>query len=161
MLFPSSAGTNPFVSGFAETWDEQPAAQRHHHFSEARTISPDPEVVARSGWRAMPCRFHSPENGVRNYERYDGREWRSSRSLRLRWLDSADGRFSIARPLGFSRKMTIQQRTSRDQRSSLTKLFLPVGTHSIHGFNSIMGSSMAGLFMAPAEPGGSVTTTCR
>jgi transglutaminase-like putative cysteine protease len=160
MLFPILPRVrNPFVSGFAGDLGRATSGISDTiNFSEARTISPDPEVVARVWMARDAVPFFTPLRlRVRNYERYDGREWRSSRYLRLKWIDSADGRFGIARPQGFSRKMTIQQRTSRDQRSSLTKLFLPVGTHSIHGFNSIMGSSVAGLFMAPAEPGGSVT----
>src|SRR5688500_19441535 len=93
---------------------------------------------------------------VRTYQRYDGREWRASRALRLGWMESARGEFVIARPISFSREVRIEQRASQRSRSAFSLLYLPVGTHTIRGFGSLMGNRVTQTFMAHTDSRGMV-----
>lgn len=161
LLFPVLPRVrSPFVSGFAGNLAQATSGISDSiDFSQTRTISPDPEVVARVWMARDAVAFFAPVRlRVRTYERFDGREWKAAQRLRLKWSDGQQGRFAVARPEGFSRRVIVQQKSTREAwRSAYTRLFLPVGTHTVSGIPSMLSDASANVFMTPADPRGSVT----
>ena len=97
-------------------------------FNQQREILPDPTVVSRvwMGREAIP--FFTPLR-LRGtlYERFAGNRWLAGRRD-FTPLPSRDGVTQIARPAGFDRRATVQQRLVTRGR-----LLLPVGTWEVDG----------------------------
>lgn len=157
MFFPMLPRVrNPFVSGLSGNLAQASTGISDSiDFNEARSISPDGDVVSRVWMSRDALTLLTPLRlRVRTYERYDGREWRSARRPRLRWLDISRGQFLTARAEGFSREVKIQQRASQPYRSAYSMLYLPVGTFAVRGFDSLQGNRASQVFMAHADSGG-------
>jgi protein-glutamine gamma-glutamyltransferase len=121
-LVPGLIGSNASSTGLSDTIN----------FNEQRSINPDPTVVSRiwMGQEAVP--FFTPlrlRGAV--YERFRNNEWLPGRHD-FSPLDARDGAVQIARPAGFDRRATVQQRPILGGR-----LFLPVGTFEIIGLSQI------------------------
>jgi len=120
---------NPLVQGIAGTLTNATTGLSSTiDFNHERTSTPDPTVVARvwMGQEAIP--FFTPVR-LRGavYDRFHNNQWLQSPgdSRELRERNSA---FAIARPIGFTRSATVQQRFVRQ-----TRLFVPTGAYSIGG----------------------------
>jgi protein-glutamine gamma-glutamyltransferase len=111
-------------------------------FNEQREILPDPTVVSRvwMGPDAMP--FFSPLR-LRGtiYERFGGNKWLQGRR-EYAPLTAREGVTQIARPIGFDRKATVQQRLVTGGR-----LFLPAGTWQVDGPPQIYEGPTRDIFM--------------
>ncbi|HUF17668.1 MAG TPA: DUF3488 and transglutaminase-like domain-containing protein [Thermoanaerobaculia bacterium] len=122
------------------------------NFEEARTISPDSQVVARvwMGREAVP--FFTPLR-LRGtvYDAFRNGEWRSGSGRRLRAARGKLGVHQIARPVGVRSAATIQQVPSPEQR-----LLLPSGTYVVSGVPEIFAESRSGLYRLSAHSGGSL-----
>lgn len=131
LLFPLLPRVrNPLVQGLAAALgNTSTGLSESIDFNRERTSTPDPAVVARVSMGAEAIPFFTPLR-LRGtvYDRYDVSQWRQSRGD-LRELRAApNGYFRIARPIGFTRGATVQERFLRNSR-----LFLPVGTYSVRG----------------------------
>ena len=111
-------------------------------FNEAREILPDSTVVSRvwMGREAIP--FFTPLR-LRGtvYERFGGNRWMPGRRD-FTPLPSHDGVTQIARPVGFDRRATVQQRLVTRGR-----LLLPVGTWEVDGPGPIYEAPTRDTFM--------------
>lgn len=111
-------------------------------FNRSRTSTPDAAVVARvwMGPEALP--FFTPlrlRGAV--YDAYSNNEWRQTRSD-LREVRPRRGAFRIAKPVGFTRGATVQQRMVRNSR-----LFLPSGTYAVSGLPQMFEGGTNGAYM--------------
>lgn len=122
------------------------------NFDQARTISPDPQVVARvwMGREAVP--FFTPLR-LRGtvYDAFRNGEWRSGGGRRLRPTRGKRGVIQIARPVGVRSTATIQQVPSPEQR-----LLLPSGTFVVSGVPEIYAESRSGLYRLSGHSGGTL-----
>lgn len=160
MLFPVLPRVrSPFVSGFTGSLGQSATGiSESIDFTEARSISPDPEVIARVAMAREAVPFFTPLRlRVRTYQRFENGEWRSGRGVRAGWLEADQGSVTVARPVGFSRPANIQQKSTREQRAAFTRLFLPVGTHTIIGLHTVLGNPSAAQFHTAADPRGWVS----
>ncbi|MEK6375137.1 MAG: transglutaminaseTgpA domain-containing protein [Acidobacteriota bacterium] len=111
-------------------------------FNEQREILPDATVVSRvwMGPDAMP--FFTPLR-LRGtlYERFGGNKWLQGRRD-FAPLPAREGATQIARPVGFDRRATIQQRLVTGGR-----LFLPAGTWQVDGPQQIYEGPTRDTFM--------------
>ena len=118
-LLPGVAGPlGQTTTGLSDTID----------FSHERSISPDSTVVARVWMGADAVPFFTPlrvRGAIYDMLRHD--KW-GQRKHQFALMDTRDGVTTIARPAGFTRRATVQQRYVFG-----TRLFLPVGTYAIAG----------------------------
>lgn len=143
----------PMVRGMGTSLDKAATGLSDTiNFNETRTISPDPQVVARIwiGREAMP--FFTPLRlrGV-VYDAFRDGEWRSGSGRRLRPARGKLGVFRIAEPVGITTNAKVQQMSSPEQR-----LLLPAGTYVISGISETFGESRSGLYRLSAHAGGSL-----
>lgn len=132
LLFPLLPRVrNPFVQGMAGALTNATTGLSESiDFNRERSSTPDATVVARiwMGQESIP--FFTPlrlRGAV--YDRFWHNEWRQTHTRTMRQVRRrASDTYEIARPLGFSRPMLVQQRFVRG-----TVLFLPVGTWSVAG----------------------------
>jgi len=132
------------ATGLSETID----------FSHERTIAPDSTVVARvwMGQEAVPLFTPLRLRGA-IYDRFVRNEWRQPRGIGYREVPrSGMGTFRIAKPAGFSRSATVQQRLVKG-----TKLFLPAGTYAVSGVTSLWEGPIAGIY-STYQPRSDVST---
>lgn len=112
-------------------------------FNQQREISPDSTVVSRvwMGQEAIP--FFTPLRlrGVL-YDRFDANRWLQGRRD-FAPIPSREGATQIARPIGFTRRATVQQRFVKG-----TRLFLPVGTWEVDGVSQVVEGPTRDIFMA-------------
>lgn len=130
LLFPVVPRVrNPFVQGIAGTLTNATTGLSSTiDFNHERTSTPDPTVVARvwMGQEAIP--FFTPlrlRGAV--YDRFHNNQWLQTPGEAREFPERA-GVFAIARPVGFKRSATVQQRFVRQ-----TRLFVPTGTYAISG----------------------------
>ncbi len=133
-LFPVIPRTrNPLVQGVSGALTNAATGlSTTIDFSQQRTSTPDPAVVARvwMGPDALP--FFTPLRLRANvYDRYIGHVWLQS-SRGYRDIASRDGFFRIARPVGYMRGARMQQRFVRTGR-----LYLPTGTYGLTGLVAV------------------------
>jgi transglutaminase-like putative cysteine protease len=76
------------------------------------------------------------------YDRFSGNKWLQGRRD-FAPLRSREGATQIARPVGFTRRATVQQRFVKSSR-----LFLPVGTWEVDGVSQIVEGPTRDIFMA-------------
>ncbi len=119
------------------------------NFDETRTISPDPQVVARVWMRQESVLFFTPLR-LRGtvYDSFRDGEWRGGTDRRLRAARGKLGTFYVARPVGVRASATIQQVRSPEQR-----LLLPSGTFVVSGVPEIFEESRSGLYRLSAHSG--------
>jgi transglutaminase-like putative cysteine protease len=103
------------------------------NLNEPRTIASDATVVSRvwMGPEAIP--FFTPlrlKGTV--YERFTNNTWRQGRYTFVP-IDSVEGNARVARPEGFTRRASVQQRFPVGNR-----LFLPVGTYQVSGAGQVV-----------------------
>ena len=117
-----AASSNRASTGLSDTID----------FNRPRNIEADPTVVSRvwMGQEAIP--FFTPLRlrGV-VYERFRDNEWLPGRH-EYRPLESRNGATRLARPSGFTRRATVQQRFLSGSR-----LIMPVGTYEVIGIPQV------------------------
>ncbi|HEX7677474.1 MAG TPA: DUF3488 domain-containing protein, partial [Thermoanaerobaculia bacterium] len=102
------------------------------NLNEPRSISSDASVVSRVWMVPETIPFFTPLRLKGTiYERFTDNTWLQGRRDFIP-LDSSDGRTAIARPAGFTRKASVQQRFTIGSR-----LFLPVGTYEVNGTGQI------------------------
>lgn len=97
-------------------------------FNRERSSSPDPTVVARVWINTADIPFFTPirlRGAV--YDRFSRNQWLQS-ATGFRELRSRDGVYTIARPIGFKRAITVQQHLM-----SNTRLYLPDGAYAVTG----------------------------
>lgn len=100
-------------------------------FTQDRTSTPDPTVVARVWMRRESVPLFTPLRlRGRLYSQYVGGEWRQERS-EFREVPLRRGTYNIARPSGFTASASIQQRFTRG------RLFLPTGTYAVSGLSNV------------------------
>lgn len=145
LLFPLLPRVrNPLVQGVAGALTNATTGLSETiDFSRERSIVPDATVVARvwMGQEAVP--FFTPLR-LRGtvYDRYSRNEWRQTRGIGFHEVprQSAD-RFRLARPAGFTREATVQQRVVKGSR-----LFLPTTTYAISGINTLWEGPVEGAY---------------
>jgi len=119
---------NPVVQGFVNPLVNTTGLADSIDFNQSRASTPDPMVVARvwMGQEAIP--FFTPLRlRAVVYDSYRNNTWLQTRS-EFRELPMRRGSFRIARPVGFTRSATVQQRLIKSSR-----LFLPDGTYAVAG----------------------------
>jgi transglutaminase-like putative cysteine protease len=102
-------------------------------FSEARTSSPDPAIVARVWMSPDAIPFFTPlrlRGAV--YDSYSGSSWLQT-SSRMQVIRRENGVHRIARPLGFGRAARVQQTLGR----AGSRLYIPAGTYALGGLPSL------------------------
>lgn len=145
LLFPILPRVrNPLVQGMAGALtNASTGLSETIDFSHERSISPDSSVVARvwMGQEAVP--FFTPLR-LRGtvYDRFARNEWRQTRGIGFREVPRSVGdTFRIARPVGFTRGATVQQRLVKG-----TRLFLPTTTYAISGVGSLWEGPVEGAY---------------
>ncbi len=111
------------------------------NLNEPRSISSDATVVSRvwMGPEAIP--FFTPLRLKGTiYERFTNNKWLQGRRDFVP-LDGSDGTTRIARPEGFTRKATVQQRFPMGSR-----LLLPAGTYQVSGAGQIAEGPTRDIF---------------
>jgi protein-glutamine gamma-glutamyltransferase len=134
---------NPLVPGMASALGSASTGLSESiDFNEQREILPDATVVSRvwMGPDAIP--FFTPLR-LRGtlYERFAGNKWLQGRRD-FAPLPTREGATQIARPIGFGRKVTVQQRLVNGSR-----LFLPVGTWEVDGPAQLYEGPTRDIFM--------------
>jgi transglutaminase-like putative cysteine protease len=159
VLFPIMPRVrNPLVHGIAGTLTNATTGLSSTiDFNHERTSTPDPTVVARvwMGPEAVP--FFAPVR-LRGavYDRFHNNQWLQSRGD-AHEIRERDGAFAIARPIGFRRSATVQQRFIRQNR-----LYIPTGTYAISGLPVLFSGPLReelSTLQPPTGSGDSVTFT--
>ena len=125
---------NPLLPGIAGSLDKAATGLSDSiNLNEPRSIASDTTVVSRvwMGQDAIP--FFTPlrlKGTV--YERFANNTWSQGR-YHFASLDGNDGTVRVARPEGFTRRASVQQRFPVGNR-----LFLPVGTYQVSGAGQIV-----------------------
>jgi hypothetical protein len=102
------------------------------NLNETRTISSDATVVSRVWMGQETIPFFTPLRLKGTiYERFANNTWTQGRRDFIP-LDGSDGVTRVARPEGFTRKASVQQRFPVGSR-----LLLPVGTYEVSGAGQI------------------------
>jgi hypothetical protein len=102
------------------------------NLNETRTISGDATVVSRVWMGQETIPFFTPLRLKGTiYERFANNTWSQGRRDFIP-LDGSDGTTRVARPEGFTRKASVQQRFPVGSR-----LLLPVGTYEVSGAGQI------------------------
>ena len=111
-------------------------------FNEQREILPDATVVSRVWMGADTMPFFTPLR-LRGtlYERFGANKWQQGRRD-FAPLPAREGATQIARPVGFNRRATVQQRLVKGGR-----LFLPVGTWEVDGPQQLYEGPTRDTFM--------------
>lgn len=97
-------------------------------FNRERSSTPDPAVVARIWIPPDAVPFFTPirlRGAV--YDRFSRNQWLQS-ATGFRELRSRDGVYRVARPIGLTRVITVQQHLLNNAR-----LYLPAGTYAVSG----------------------------
>lgn len=148
MLFPViPRARSPFVRGLTGALPGTATGLSDSiDFSVARTISPDPEVVARVWMARDAMPFFTPLRLRGNvYDAYEGERWVAGGERISHPVANNEGTFEIAGPLGFTREATIQQRATEEG-----KLYLPRGTYSVAGVPNVIEWPTYGIFRSYA-----------
>jgi transglutaminase-like putative cysteine protease len=102
------------------------------NLNEPRSISSDATVVSRVWMGQETIPFFTPLRLKGTiYERFANNTWMQGRRDFIP-LDNSDGTTRLARPEGFTRKASVQQRFTIGSR-----LFLPAGTYEVSGAGQI------------------------
>lgn len=121
---------SPFLQGMSGPMaGSSTALSETIDFTRPRTSSADAAVVARV-WMSTDARMVLAPIRLRGtiYDRYANGEWRQS-YRGFSDVPSREGTFTLSRPHGLEREVTIQQRAQRG------RLFVPVGTYALAGVN--------------------------
>jgi protein-glutamine gamma-glutamyltransferase len=134
LLFPVVPRVrNPLVHGIAASLSNATTGlSTTIDFNHERSSVPDPSVIARvwMGPEAIP--FFTPlrlRGAV--YDRYHNNQWTQSWGP-SREYGQNNGAFLIARPSGFTRGASVQQRLLRGAR-----LYFPTGTYAVRGLSNL------------------------
>ena len=144
-LFPVIPRTrNPLVQGVSGALTNATTGlSTTIDFSQQRTTTPDPAIVARVWMGADALPFFTPLRLRANvYDRYMGHVWLQS-SRGYRDIAARDGVFEMARPVGYKRAAHVQQRFVRNGR-----LYLPTGTYAISGLVAVSEGPSLDTFTA-------------
>lgn len=145
LLFPMLPRVrNPILPGVAGTLGSASTGLSETiNFNEQRSISADATVVSRvwMGQEAIP--FFTPLR-LRGmiYDRFRNNEWLQGRHDFIP-IESRDAITRVARPSGFTRRATVQQRFIIGSR-----LFLPVGTYEVIGVPQVVEGPTHDIYMA-------------
>ncbi|HEY0142575.1 MAG TPA: transglutaminase domain-containing protein [Thermoanaerobaculia bacterium] len=123
---------NPLVQGMSGTLPGATTGLSESiDFSEPRQNPNDSALVARV-WVDPSARPFAVPVRLRGtvYDHYEDGEWKQSH-IGLRHFEERDGTHYIARPLGPGGRVTVEMRPMKGQ------LFLPVGTYSVSGLQSL------------------------
>ncbi|MEO8215877.1 MAG: DUF3488 and transglutaminase-like domain-containing protein, partial [Acidobacteriota bacterium] len=148
MMFPFLPRVgSPVVPGLTSTFNAASTGISNSiNFSERRSISPDPAVVARVWMNRESVPFFIPLRlRAAVYDRFRNGEWVTSHGPRREPMVENSGTFQIARPVGFTRSATVQQTVMPHNR-----LLLPVGTYAVAGVPDLYRDSNAGLYGSSA-----------
>lgn len=116
-------------------------------FRRERSISANPQVVARVSMRQEMIPFFTPLRlRATVYDSYRGGAWRTKPSVG-RLVDRHADTFLIAKREGFAGVATVQQQVLDPPR-----LFLPVGTFAITGLPLIVGDPEGSLYVISGQP---------
>ncbi len=124
---------NPLVRGMAGALGNSSTGLSDSiDFNKARTSTPDPAVVARVWMPPQTAPFFTPlrlKGAV--YDAYASNEWKQTRRD-FNEIKARRGAFNLARPVGFTRSATVQQRMARSSR-----IYLPSGTYAVSGLSQL------------------------
>jgi len=111
------------------------------NLNETRSISSDATVVSRIWMGQETIPFFTPLRLKGTiYERFANNTWIQGRRDFIQ-LDGSDGTTRVARPEGFTRRASVQQRFLVGSR-----LFLPVGTYEVSGAGQIAEGPTRDIF---------------
>ena len=111
------------------------------NLNETRSISSDATVVSRVWMGPETIPFFTPLRLKGTiYERFANNTWIQGRRDFIP-LDGSDGTTRVARPAGFTRKASVQQRFLIGSR-----LFLPVGTYEVSGAGQLSEGPTRDIF---------------
>lgn len=133
-LVPGMSGSlNAASTGLSDTID----------FNHQRTVTPDATVVSRVWISQEAIPFFTPLR-LRGmiYEQFSNNQWLQGRRDFIP-METRDGGVRIARPSGFSRRATVQQRFIRG-----TRLFFPSGTYEVIGVPQVYEGPTRDIYMA-------------
>ena len=133
---------NPLLPGLSGPLDKATTGLSDSiNLNEPRSIGSDATVVSRvwMGPEAIP--FFTPLR-LRGtiYERFTNNTWVQGRRNFIP-VDSGDGTARVARPEGFTRRASVQQRFPVGSR-----LFLPVGTYEVSGAGQLAEGPTRDIF---------------
>jgi transglutaminase-like putative cysteine protease len=135
---------NPLVPGMAGALGNTSTGLSDSiDFNRSRTSTPDPAVVARVWMPPQTIPFFTPlrlKGTV--YDAYANNEWKQTRRDLTERRASRNGTFQLARPLGFTRPATVQQRMVRTGR-----VYLPTGTYALSGLTQLFEGPTRESFM--------------
>jgi protein-glutamine gamma-glutamyltransferase len=133
---------NPLLPGLSGPLDKAATGLSDSiNLNEPRSIGSDATVVSRvwMGQEAIP--FFTPLRLKGTiYERFTHNTWLQGRRD-FSPIDSSDGTARVARPEGFTRRASVQQRFLVGSR-----LFLPVGTYQVSGAGQIAEGPTRDIF---------------
>jgi transglutaminase-like putative cysteine protease len=143
VLFPMLPRVrNPLLPGLSGPLDKAATGLSDSiNLSEPRAITTDATVVSRvwMGPEAIP--FFTPLRLKGTiYERFTNNTWLQGRRDFVP-VDSSDGTARVARPEGFTRRASVQQRFPLGSR-----LFLPVGTYEVTGAGQLAEGPTRDIF---------------
>jgi transglutaminase-like putative cysteine protease len=147
LLFPVVPRVrNPLVQGAAGSLTNASTGLSDSiDFNHDRTSTPDPAVVARVWMGADAIPFFTPlrlRGAV--YDRFSRNQWLQTNIHPKDIRPSRTGFFRIARPLGFTRGVRVQQHLGRN-----TRLFIPTGTYAIQGVTSLYAGPARESYSVP------------
>lgn len=137
---------NPMVQGMLGTLQGATTGLSESiDFSEARSSTPDPAVVARVWMGPDVIPFFTPlrlRGAV--YDSYSGTSWLQT-GARIASVRGRRGVYRIARPLGFGRAARVQQAVG----PARGRLFFPAGTYAVAGLPQLYrGATRESYFTA-------------
>jgi hypothetical protein len=143
VLFPMLPRVrNPLLPGMSGPLDKAATGLSDSiNLNEPRAIAADATVVSRvwMGPEAIP--FFTPLRLKGTiYERFTNNTWLQGRRDFVP-VDSSDGTARVARPEGFTRRASVQQRFPLGSR-----LFLPVGTYEVTGAGQLAEGPTRDIF---------------
>lgn len=134
---------SPMVQGMGRSiGDVSTGLSDSINFSQARSITPDPQVVARVWMNQQAVPFFTPlrmRGAV--YDTYTRGEWRSRGSRRGVPFEERYGVFQVARPSRLRGSATVQQLLFHRNR-----LLVPEGTFVISGVRNLLEESDTGVY---------------
>jgi transglutaminase-like putative cysteine protease len=155
LLFPIlPRARDPFVRGLPNTFNSSSTGVSDSiDFSVARSISPDGDVVARVWMPREAALFFAPVRlKARVYDTFIDNRWSASRQPYGELGPELNGSVRVARGIGFSRTVRVQQAVG-----DRSEIYLPVGAHTVFDLPELYEGRNVGAYHARGERGGVVS----
>lgn len=149
ILFPIlPRSRNPFVPALAGALaSSSTGISDSIDFNKQRTISNDPDVIARVWMSHDALALFTPVRlRAAVYDSFSGNRWSPTLIERgERRVPFRRGAFRVAHPRGFSRTVRVLQKPAPKSR-----LMLPVGAYAVSGVPFLLRGPAAGVYTGPA-----------